>query len=78
MKLMKLNQYRSLLNVSIKKKTGVTWPNGYFIIARLIRNRYMPVSREFEPNQSISLVSLNKKLYARRSVIVAFRKRIRE
>ena len=42
-------------------------------IARLTRDRWIPVSREFEPHQRPPAVSLSKKLYSHCLVLVGSR-----
>ena len=42
-------------------------------VARLARNQWMPVSREFEPHQRLPLFSRGKKLYSNSLVLVGSR-----
>ena len=42
-------------------------------VARLTRDRWIPVNREFEPHQRLPVVSLSKKLYSHSLVLVGSR-----
>ena len=56
-----------MANASIHRGGVAQW------VARLTRDRWIPVSREFEPHQKASVVSLSKKLYYNCSVLVGSR-----